>query len=197
MSGNRKTCTKCRKTKEVEQFYRKSGNRDGKDSWCRTCRKEYQRAWRAANLDTVREKERSYRAENRGRISQNHRRYRAANPDTVRDRTRSYYHGRRNKEKALAANRKHYAENIEKHKTRDREGYISAYSETLQNASNHRKEWTGPELEIAGDLSRTAREVALMLGRTINSVRHIRRALRDDPRKIKVAGISESGEKDE
>lgn len=59
---------------------------------------------------------------------------------------------------------------------------------------NHGKEWTGPELELAADETRTIRQVAKTLGRTYDAVAHARRLLRTDPRKIKVAGIPERDE---
>ena len=62
-------------------------------------------------------------------------------------------------------------------------------AKTTREASNHGKEWTGPELEIVarGDLS--AHEVAAMLGRTYAAVQSIRRKLHNDPKTINFAGI--------
>lgn len=67
---------------------------------------------------------------------------------------------------------------------RDREN-----SELAATATHHRQQWTGPELEIAARADLTLREVAHMLGRTIAAVAYARRGLREDPRKMNLAGL--------
>lgn len=47
----------------------------------------------------------------------------------------------------------------------------------VQVGSNHGKEYTGPELKIVADCTRSVAEVARELGRTPNSVRKVRRRL--------------------
>jgi hypothetical protein len=64
-----------------------------------------------------------------------------------------------------------------------------ANSETLATATNHYKQWTGPELEIASRTDLTARQAAQMLGRTLKSVKHIRAKLLVDPRYRDTAGV--------
>jgi hypothetical protein len=61
---------------------------------------------------------------------------------------------------------------------------------TAASARNWNKQWTGPELEIAARDDLSARQVALMLGRTLYAVKHMRRQLRIDPRKINLAAVS-------
>jgi hypothetical protein len=60
---------------------------------------------------------------------------------------------------------------------------------TVDGARNGRKQWTGPELEIAARQDLTARQVAGMLGRTLYAVKHVRRQLRTDPRKVWLAAV--------
>lgn len=62
-------------------------------------------------------------------------------------------------------------------------------AKTGKSASRHGFEWTGPELEIASDQSRTSREVALTLGRSYLAVANVRHRLKTDPRKIRLAGL--------
>lgn len=50
--------------------------------------------------------------------------------------------------------------------------------------------WTGPELELACRRDLTSPEVARMLGRTVAAVQKMRSKLRDDPRKIALAGVA-------
>lgn len=57
------------------------------------------------------------------------------------------------------------------------------------SATNHRCEWTGPELEIvATRTDLTARELAAALGRTIAAVRAARHRVRREPREMVLAG---------
>lgn len=63
--------------------------------------------------------------------------------------------------------------------------------EAVEAARNHRKEWTGPELELVMRDDLTDREKAEKLGRTFYAVRHIiRRINRSDPVKVHLAGLS-------
>lgn len=58
-------------------------------------------------------------------------------------------------------------------------------------ASNQRKEWTGPELELVMRRDLTDRQKAEILGRTFYAVRHIiRKVNAGDPKKVNLAGLS-------
>ena len=61
---------------------------------------------------------------------------------------------------------------------------------TLDAASRNGHHWTGPELEVAARTDLTARQVATMLGRTMFAVRTQRQKLRNDPKTIRLAGLS-------
>lgn len=74
---------------------------------------------------------------------------------------------------------------------RRRAEWQAAQAATLPTAVNNRKEWTGPELEIIARDDLSARQAALMLGRTAQGVKRARQRLREDPRKIRLAGIPE------
>lgn len=39
-----KDCTRCRKTKYLDEFHRRSAARDGRSSWCKACFREHQKA---------------------------------------------------------------------------------------------------------------------------------------------------------
>lgn len=61
--------------------------------------------------------------------------------------------------------------------------------ETLGRATHNWEDWTGPQVEIAIREDLTAKEAALMLGRTLSAVMHIRRLHKVDPRKQSLAGV--------
>lgn len=75
------------------------------------------------------------------------------------------------------------AKAYQQRKSKDRQ------AETLERAARHGQQWTGPELELAARDDLTARQVALMIGRTFNAVHNVRKKLKDDPKTIMVAGI--------
>lgn len=66
---------------------------------------------------------------------------------------------------------------------------VEQQRETSEDARNHKKEWTGPELEIAARDDLSTREAAEKLGRTYISVETMRRKLKRDPRKARLAGL--------
>lgn len=61
-------------------------------------------------------------------------------------------------------------------------------AESLDAATNHYKEWTGPEMEILTRSDLTRREKAAMLGRTYDAVTNMLAKLDVDPRKQRLAG---------
>lgn len=82
----------------------------------------------------------------------------------------------------------YHERNAEKRRASAQEDYAQKQGDTRVTARNHGKEWTGPELELAADRSRTTRDVATALGRTYAAVSTQRELLRTDPRKARMAG---------
>lgn len=65
---------------------------------------------------------------------------------------------------------------------------LRANDQSRETASNSGKVWTGPELELAVDVTRTVPEVARLLGRTISAVAFARHRCRTDPAAARLAG---------
>lgn len=63
------------------------------------------------------------------------------------------------------------------------------FERTRPHARRWGRQWTGPELELAADYSRSSVELALLLGRTAGAVEHQRGLIRKDPRKARLAGV--------
>lgn len=61
-------------------------------------------------------------------------------------------------------------------------------STTRATATKYGQQWTGAELEIATRTDLTAREAALMLGRTRKAVQNMRYLCRTDPKFINLLG---------
>jgi hypothetical protein len=53
MATKTKTCTRCKKRRKIEQFYKDKTVKDGLSSWCKACTKEYDRAYRERKKSEV------------------------------------------------------------------------------------------------------------------------------------------------
>lgn len=55
-----KTCSKCSKTKDLDDFHNCSSKKDGKFTWCKKCRNEVCHNYYVNNIDLVKEKTNIY-----------------------------------------------------------------------------------------------------------------------------------------
>ena len=56
-----KKCSKCKMVKSKSEFYKNRCHKDGLDTWCKDCKKEYDKKWRNSNRERRREYGREYR----------------------------------------------------------------------------------------------------------------------------------------
>lgn len=112
-----KKCSKCGEVKGLGEFGKHAARKDGLDTRCKQCNRDAANAYRRANLDSVREKDRIRAAaltadERRAK----HKRWRDANRDYVRETGRETMRRlyRLDPEKFRAARREWYAANTEK-----------------------------------------------------------------------------------
>lgn len=183
MTHETKTCTKCGETKPNEEFRARRRT-------CKACYRMAQRAlmrrWREEQPEAARAAARRYREKHPEKLREAGRRYREERPE-VRRRYREKYRAE-DPEKYRALERRHREKYLEKYPEKKRAADHRDQAASLATARNHGKEWTGPELELAADQSRTALEVALALGRTFRAVRTMRSKIHADPRKARMAG---------
>ena len=76
--------------KPLKDFYKHPQCRDGYDTRCKQCGKEYSRAWRAANPGVHTELKRQWNADNRQARNARARELYQANPSAAKARTRRY-----------------------------------------------------------------------------------------------------------
>lgn len=154
---------------------------------------ELANARRAKNGDKFRQKEAELRNRNRDRINENGRRYRAK-PE-AKARAKEYRESR--PLELLREYQKRYIEkNPGKYAMSARKQAMSArkwQAESLESATRRGFIWAGWELELISDRSRTSRDLAEELNRTVDAVSHQRGLLRRDPKTITRAGLSDSG----
>lgn len=91
-----KKCSKCGEVKAVEEFRVSRARKCGRDFWCKRCRNEKQRAYRAKNRDKVNENHRRWLADNPGKATEYHRRDRERNPDSIKRRAKAGLEAKRN-----------------------------------------------------------------------------------------------------
>ena len=70
-----KVCHACKRCKPLTAFYCRRASPDGRDFWCRECRANYFRRWRAANLNAYKQLQRAYCRRNRARVRAYNREY--------------------------------------------------------------------------------------------------------------------------
>lgn len=183
-----KACSECGAEKPTSEF------RPQRRA-CRACERAKKRAWNAYNREHVREYDRARREVNPQAGREYSRRYRTEHADRISDRSREAYRDRSGPRQRQYS-REYYAIHADARReyAKARASEINArraesQSTTLERAVHAGKEWTGPELELVADLSRTARSVAEALGRTLYAVQRQRHLLRIDPRKSRLAGM--------
>jgi len=81
-----KVCNKCGKEKPISEFHKNRNSKDGLNSWCKKCHKEY----RDENKEKIKEKWREYYQNNRERISEYKKEYRKNNKEKIKEYNKEY-----------------------------------------------------------------------------------------------------------
>ncbi len=100
-----KICTKCKKEKNIESFYKRKTFKDGYTTWCKGCYKEYNQEWENKN---------------KSQREEYHKNYREKNKEIIKERKKESYN--KNKEYYKIWEKEYYQKNKEKifRKTKDR-----------------------------------------------------------------------------
>ena len=78
-----KECTRCKKIKSMEDFYKKSDKNDGRGSCCKECESDKQR-----ESKKYKEYQKEYREKNKDKIKVQRKQYREANKEELAKRSR-------------------------------------------------------------------------------------------------------------
>jgi len=103
-----KKCSKCEEVKPVEEFYKDKSKKDGHQSKCKECIKEYYEK----NKRKIAEYKVKHRTKNKGKIAEHNKMYREENKDKIATRRKQYRE--ENREKLTKCKKKYYEENKEK-----------------------------------------------------------------------------------
>jgi hypothetical protein len=130
-----KICCRCKLQKDFELFSKNSNTKDGLQTMCKSCKKdyklsnkekiavkdkeyylankdklfEYQRRYRKENTAKVLEYEKNYRENNKEMISSRAKKYHEENIDAISKRTKEFY--LKNKDKFYKRSKQYYSEN--------------------------------------------------------------------------------------
>lgn len=81
IKGSMKTCSRCSATKPFDEFAKDRRAKDGRNSTCKECKKEYSREYYVDNKVTINARNNAYYADNVDAVKEQHKLYRTANVD--------------------------------------------------------------------------------------------------------------------
>jgi len=111
-----KTCPKCKKTKDVGEFYKNKAQKDGLAGHCTSCAKAYYEA----NKEKIAVRDKAYRETNKEKVAKQKKAYQEANKEKISEKAKAYYEENKDKKKA------YYEANKEK-----RKAYLEANKEKI------------------------------------------------------------------
>tara|TARA_R110000824_G_C14981762_1_gene654238 strand:- start:20 stop:745 length:726 start_codon:yes stop_codon:yes gene_type:complete len=128
-----KTCTNCKKEKELTEYYIRSGKVDAQ---CKVCIRAKNLEWTNANREFKQKQNRKWWAENREELGEKRRKAYHANPEHHR-RVKTE-HRANNPEKYAEYNRRYRSKNLEKLKAADAAYYIANKERCNENSRQYR-----------------------------------------------------------
>lgn len=104
---NNKHCRKCDRIKPTTEFAKDKDKKDGFATVCKECRKAY----RKANIQSIKANDAKYYQENKDRIEARKKQYRANNKEKIKRQKRKYY--AKNQERMRAEKNKRFKKQSE------------------------------------------------------------------------------------
>lgn len=112
----KKICTKCKLEKEIGCFYRHSRAKDGRENFCKSCKKEYQDAkkndisiskkkYYIKNIKKLKEYKFKYNRTHKDEIKEWNKNYRIENKEKIKENAKSWYDSLSDSEKSDYLNR--------------------------------------------------------------------------------------------
>lgn len=141
-----KKCSKCGEEKNVNMFYKRTKSKDGLDSWCKGCKRESDKTYRANNKEKIAKKHKVYYKDNRESIDAYKKEWYENNKEEILKKRKDNYE--ENKETILERNREWRENNREKKRARDRK-YMKENTGRLRERRRN-----NPQVRIADNLRR-------------------------------------------
>ena len=151
-------CGKCHEIKEVSEFPKNKGKKDGVETTCNKCRKkqkveyykqnadkkrEYQTEYRKQNIDKIKEYQAEYYKQNTNKIKEQKVEYRKQNADKIKEYQAEYY--KQNVDKMKKQNAEYYKQNVDKMKKQNAE----YYKQNIDKMKEQRIEYYNSKVEQA------------------------------------------------
>lgn len=100
-----KVCKKCKKDKDIEQFYKNNNKKDGYSNICKECIKKYYQL----NKEKIIQRQRDYYKNNKEKVDLKKKEYRKTNKEKIKKQRQRYY--KKNKEIFIKKAKERYLNN--------------------------------------------------------------------------------------
>lgn len=141
-----KLCKKCDINKDFLEFSKSNRSKDGLNSWCKECNKDYLKKYYLENKDSYSNKSKEYYNYNSDKIKEKSRNWRENNIEYVKEYNKDYY--LENKEKLTEYKKDHYINNKDsyldkskKWKKENRELYLNCLKEWRKVNKKYNREY--------------------------------------------------------
>lgn len=163
-----KTCSKCKETKPIIDFYKRNRSKDGISPWCKKCCS----VWAANHYQ-----------QNKDKINEQHAKYRLKNYDKIRGHQREYYYseeGQKRTKEYRRAHSEHIKDYQKKYRENNREQIRKKQNEYYHNNKDKAKTWRDKyRLSHKEQIKKSAKKYREENKEKINQS-HVKR-LRSDP----------------
>lgn len=109
---NWKRCKVCDTVRRIEEFHVDKKNSDGHRNKCKVCVREYDKAYRAKNIEKRKKQKEVWYQKNKSKLKEYGKKYREDHKEEIGERMKVYY--KDNKEKINAYTKQYHKENKEK-----------------------------------------------------------------------------------
>ena len=130
-----KICTKCKLTKELNEFGIRKASKDGLSYICKSCKKICDKENQIKNKDKIKNKQALYYKTNKDKIKINSTNYYYLNKENIDEKNRTSYYD--NKEKRLNNAKIYYYNNKEKILTKIKENYDNNPDKFIDKSKNN------------------------------------------------------------
>ena len=159
-----KTCSKCKKTKPINEFYLRNEYSRRYRNQCKECMKEYRennkekiaeykKEYRLTNKVKIAEYQKEYIQNHKGERNEHYKRYCENNKKEIQKRSKEYY--QKNKEKCLKQVKEYQKNNKEKIKERKKEYRQNNIEKINEHERNRRKK--DPKFKLNHNISNAIR----------------------------------------
>jgi len=125
-----KKCSRCKKIKPINEFYKNKQKRDGLYCWCKYCERERYNLWKLNNPEKVKEKYRRIKRRNLEKDKIRFREYKKNNREKIKIKSHIYYE--LNKEIIKKRNKRWYENNKEHIKQYRKKYYQDIYKYNIK-----------------------------------------------------------------